>query len=90
MINVDKRDSVTIRIYLVLCFLSVLFLSCAIKYIRYQVCLVEVAENCSEKRSGSLNPNEVIVYRGIMYRKSIQIVQSVCYISKGQTIHHSI
>ena len=34
--------------------------------------------------------NEVIVYRGIMYRKSLQIVQSVYYVSKGQTIHHSI
>ena len=35
-------------------------------------------------------PNEVIVYRGIMYRKSLQILQSVYYVSKGQTIHHSI
>ena len=37
-----------------------------------------------------LLPNEVIVYRGIMYRKSLQIVHSVYYVNKGQTIHHSI
>ena len=32
--------------------------------------------------------NEVI-YREIMYRKSLQIVQSVYYVSKGQTVHNS-
>ena len=40
------------------------------------------------KQRGAVN--EVIVYRGIMYRKSLQIVQSVYYVCKGQTIHHSI
>ena len=33
------------------------------------------------------NFNELIVYREIMHRKSVQIVQSLYYVSNGLTIH---